>query len=125
MQGTTKGVPIDVDGTLSQNSDLLVASQKATKTYVDNSISAIDLANTLAAGNTTGGNNIIVSSGDEIRIDDTASRVAGIGSSKEIISLDTATYPSLTELSYVKGVTSSIQTQLDNKPDILAIQVFM
>ena len=34
-QGTTKGVPIDIDGTLSNNSDLLVASQKATKTYVD------------------------------------------------------------------------------------------
>jgi hypothetical protein len=30
-------------------------------------------------------------------------------------SLTTATYPSLTELSYVKGVTSSIQTQLNNK----------
>lgn len=29
--------------------------------------------------------------------------------------LDTATYPSLTELSYVKGVTSSIQTQLGTK----------
>jgi len=30
-------------------------------------------------------------------------------------SLSTATYPSLTELSYVKGVTSSIQTQLNTK----------
>ena len=30
-------------------------------------------------------------------------------------SLSTATYPSLTELSYVKGVTSAIQTQLGNK----------
>lgn len=34
-QGTTKGVPIDVDGTLSADSDVLVASQKATKTYAD------------------------------------------------------------------------------------------
>jgi hypothetical protein len=34
-QGTSKGVPIDVDGTLSANSDVLVASQKATKTYAD------------------------------------------------------------------------------------------
>lgn len=32
-QGTTKGVPIDTDGTLSNNSDLLVPSQKAVKTY--------------------------------------------------------------------------------------------
>lgn len=32
-QGTTKGVPIDTDPTLSANSDLLVPSQKAVKTY--------------------------------------------------------------------------------------------
>jgi len=36
-------------------------------------------------------------------------------SSSAIGSLTTATYPSLTELSYVKGVTSSIQTQIDAK----------
>lgn len=34
-QGTTRGVPIDTDGTLAANSDALVASQKATKTYAD------------------------------------------------------------------------------------------
>ncbi len=45
----------------------------------------------------------------------TASTIAGFDSSKNIVSLNTTTYPSLTELSYVKGVTSSIQTQLDNK----------
>lgn len=32
-----------------------------------------------------------------------------------ITSLSTSTYPSLTELSYVKGVTSAIQTQIDAK----------
>lgn len=32
-----------------------------------------------------------------------------------ITSLSTATYPSLTELSYVKGVTSAVQTQLNGK----------
>lgn len=36
-QGTTKGVPIDTDPLLANNSDLLVPSQKAIKTYVDNS----------------------------------------------------------------------------------------
>ena len=34
-QGTTKGVPIDVDPLLAADSDLLVPSQKAIKTYVD------------------------------------------------------------------------------------------
>lgn len=45
----------------------------------------------------------------------TASTIASFDSSKNIVSLATATYPSLTELSYVKGVTSSIQTQIDTK----------
>jgi hypothetical protein len=34
-QGFTKGIPIDYDGSLSANSDLLVSSQKAVKTYID------------------------------------------------------------------------------------------
>ena len=42
-------------------------------------------------------------------------------SSSEIDNLDTATYPSLTEISYVKGVTSAIQTQLDNKQSVITL----
>lgn len=45
----------------------------------------------------------------------TASTISIFDASKNLISADTATYPSLTELSYVKGVTSSIQTQLNSK----------
>jgi hypothetical protein len=37
-----------------------------------------------------------------------------------IASLTTAIYPNLTELSYVKGVTSAIQTQIDGKQDLNA-----
>lgn len=44
-----------------------------------------------------------------------ASRILSTSASKVITALDTATYPSLTELSYAKGVTSSIQTQIDSK----------
>lgn len=56
--------------------------------------------------------------------------VAGSGTANELTywvdsttlgSLNTATYPSLTELSYVKGVTSSIQDQLDTKLSTLNI----
>ena len=36
-------------------------------------------------------------------------------------SLTTAVYPSLTELSYVKGVTSSIQTQINGKQDAIIL----
>lgn len=45
----------------------------------------------------------------------TASTILIADGSKNIISADTATYPSLTEFSYVKGVTSAIQTQLTGK----------
>ena len=49
----------------------------------------------------------------------TVSTIAGFDSSKNIVSLSTSTYPSLTELSYVKGLTSSIQTQINSKQNTL------
>lgn len=45
----------------------------------------------------------------------TASQIVATDASKNLQTLTTATYPSLTELSYVKGVTSAIQTQLNAK----------
>jgi len=49
----------------------------------------------------------------------TASRILSTDASSNITALDTATYPSLTELSYVKGVTSAVQTQIGGKQDTL------
>jgi hypothetical protein len=46
---------------------------------------------------------------------ETASRIAILDSSKNIKSADIATYPSLTELAYIKGLSSAVQTQLDAK----------
>lgn len=55
---------------------------------------------------------------DGVKLDaSTASRILSTDASKNITALNTATYPDLTELSYVKGVTSAIQTQLNAKPD--------
>ena len=45
----------------------------------------------------------------------TASQILITDGSKNIISAAVATYPSLTELTYLKGVTSAIQTQIDAK----------
>ena len=45
----------------------------------------------------------------------TVSQLLALDGSGNIQSLAIATYPSLAELSYVKGTTSSIQTQLDSK----------
>lgn len=45
----------------------------------------------------------------------TASELVGTNADKDLVSLAVATYPSLTELTYAKGVTSAIQTQLNAK----------
>ena len=50
----------------------------------------------------------------------TVNELAYFTASATIASLPTATYPSLTELSYVKGVTSAIQTQLNAKAATLS-----
>jgi hypothetical protein len=50
----------------------------------------------------------------------TANEIAYFTGGQVIASLAVATYPSLTELSYVKGVTSAIQTQLNNKVTVFA-----
>jgi hypothetical protein len=49
----------------------------------------------------------------------TASQILALDASNNIQSLSTSTYPSLTELSYVKGVTSAIQTQIAAKQNTL------
>ena len=49
----------------------------------------------------------------------TINTIASFDGSKNVVSLDTSTYPTLTELSYVKGVTSSVQTQLNGKQNTL------
>jgi len=51
----------------------------------------------------------------------TANEIAFFSTTGVISSLSTGTYPSLTELSYVKGVTSSIQTQFSAKANDNAV----
>ena len=48
----------------------------------------------------------------------TVSQVLALDGSGNVQSLAVATYPSLTELSYVKGVTSAIQTQIGTKANL-------
>lgn len=97
---------------------------------------------TIGSGNDTpvtinkGGNNAALlvnktsGSGDAIEVadgsvsiaDETASTIAHFDGSKRLKSLATSTYPSLTELSYVKGVTSAIQTQINALADTIIVQ---
>lgn len=55
---------------------------------------------------------------------ETASRLTILDATKNIKSADTATYPSLTEISYVKGVTSAIQTQINALPTASSTTTF-
>ena len=50
----------------------------------------------------------------------TASEIVITDGSKNLVSAAVATYPSLTELTYLKGVTSAIQTQLNSKAATLS-----
>lgn len=54
----------------------------------------------------------------------TASEILITNGSKNIVSAPVATYPSLTELSYVKGVTSAIQTQIGALPTASSTTTF-
>lgn len=124
-QGTTKGVPIDTDNTLAADSDILVPSQKAIKAYITNlTYDATKIANG-SVSNTEFQYLDGVTSAIQTQIDGKQATltnpITGTGTNNEIAafnstgstitSLSTSTYPSLTELSYGKGVTSPIQTQ--------------
>ena len=56
---------------------------------------------------------------DAITGSGTVNEISYFTAGRVIASLPVATYPSLTELSYVKGVTSAIQTQINAKQDTL------
>ena len=138
-QGTTKGVPIDTDVTLAANSDLLVPSQKAIKSYITAntiSFSSLSASSPLTYNSGTGAFSIADASGTSSGVINTlaqtiagaktfstapifsslaSSQILATNGSSNVQALTTATYPSLTELSYVKGVTSAIQTQINNK----------
>jgi len=58
------------------------------------------------------GKAIVIEAGTVTLTPQTASEILALDGSKNIQTLAVATYPSLTELSYVKGLTSAAQTQI-------------
>lgn len=67
-QGFTKGVPVDTDVNLAANSDLLIPSQKAVKTYVDTHVAAgsgtvTSVGLSAGTGISVGGTNPVTTSG--------------------------------------------------------------
>jgi len=108
---TSKTTPVDADTmNISDSADLNKAKKVSLTNLYDNyikpkidSVFATISSPTFTGTVTTPA--IIVSS-------ETASRIAIIDTSKNIKSADTTTYPNLTELSYIKGLTSSAQSQI-------------
>jgi hypothetical protein len=104
------------------------------QTFTGENTFAIGSGNDTPVTITKGGSNAALKvtkssgSGDAIEVadgsvsiaDETASTIAHFDADKRLKSLATSTYPSLTELSYVKGATSAIQTQLNNKVTVFA-----
>ena len=71
---------------------------------------------TSADGSATPTDRVIIAADGKMAVNNlTASEIVITDASKNLVSAAVATYPSLTELSYVKGVTSAIQTQIGNK----------
>jgi len=73
----------------------------------DASVVHLTGSETIAGTKTFSSNIIIPATGSEL--------ILSVGSGGIVNGLTTTTYPSLTELTYVKGVTSAIQTQLNSK----------
>jgi len=94
------------------NKEDVVLDSSAIKYPTNNLVKTnIDLKSNIASPTFTGTVTtpaIIVSS-------ETVNTIASFDASKNIKSLPTASYPDLTELSYVKGTTSTIQSQLNGK----------
>lgn len=66
-------------------------------------------------------NSGVVHTSSFIKGSGTPNEITYFSASGTVASLSTGTYPSLTQLSYVKGVTSAIQTQIDGKATIATI----
>ena len=102
---SAKGVIITNLG--STNGNIIVLS--------NNAYYLLDNGQTHFIGGGPGGsqNNLAIPNGTFNIALQTANTIASFDASKNVVSLPLATYPSLTELSYVKGVTSAVQTQID------------
>ena len=106
LNGLTKQAQYFAVG--SSGTDFAIVSSVDTHTFNLPTASASNRGALSSADWTTFNNKAAALSG-------TINTIAYWDSSTTIASLALATYPSLTELSYVKGVTSAIQTQLNAK----------
>jgi hypothetical protein len=94
------------------STDVVVKSQLDLKAN-DASVVHLTGSETIAGTKTFSSNIIIPATGSQL--------ILSVGSSGIVSGLTTTTYPSLNELTYVKGVTSAIQTQLNSKQATISL----
>jgi hypothetical protein len=81
---TTVTAVLDEDN-MASNSATSLATQQSIKAYVDAQVGSFDsLAEVLAVGNTTGGTDLLVSTGDDITFADSSKAIFGAGSDLQI-----------------------------------------
>lgn len=100
-------------GTLADNAVPNTRTINSKQLNANITLTPSDIGSPSGSGTCSGTN-----SGDNAattRISGTLNEIAYFDTTESIKSLAVATYPSLTELSYIKGVTSSIQTQINGK----------
>ena len=136
LNGTISGTSIKDEDNMSSDSASHLATQQSIKAYVDSQVTAQDLDFQADSGGAlsidldsetmtfTGGTGIDTSgSGNTVTfaIDSTVATLAGTQTftnktlTSPKINEDVAVTATATELNFVDGVTSAIQTQLDNK----------
>ena len=79
---------------------------------IDEKIQIAGTPTTVRAVNADGSYSIGTASMPILAVSTTPSEIIGTDASKNLVSLAVATYPSLAELAYLKGVSSSVQTQI-------------
>jgi hypothetical protein len=89
---TTVTAVLDEDN-MASNSATSLATQQSIKAYVDAQVGSFDtLAEVLAQGNTTGGTDIAVGTGDDITFADSSKAIFGAGSDLQIYHDGTNSY---------------------------------
>lgn len=114
--GTLEGdAALTFDTTTDTLATTLITATTVTAALVGNATTATDTASKTGTGSTYATNTAPTFATSITGSYLTASEMLITDASKNIVSAAVATYPSLTELTYLKGVTSAIQTQLNAK----------
>jgi len=112
MSGSTTVTGILDEDNMASNSDVKLATQQSIKAYVDAQVNTVDtLAEVLGNGNTTGGTDIAVSTGDNITFADSSKATFGAGPDLEIYHDGSHSYISDTGTGHLKILANSLLVQ--------------